>query len=140
MTSDGGAYINTLTVRNNWIHNPVVGGDSHYDALQVRGATNTTVDCNNFDLGAWQDPYNAAVYLEDDNGGYSNAKVINNWIQGGAFNIMLGGANDEGVILKNNKLGGDTHWDLCYVGSASALPAEQTGNTVNGASVTPCRT
>ena len=139
VTSDQGIYINTATIRNNWIHDPYVPNGAHYDGLQVRGATNVLVDCNNFDLGAYQEGYNAPVYLENDNGGYSNARVTNNWLLGGAFNIMLGSANDAGVKLNNNKVGGAYRWDICATfGDPAAMPSEQNGNTLNGSPVTPC--
>src|SRR5690606_14368996 len=89
VTSDQGTYVDTVTIRGNYVHDPVVA-NSHYDALQVRGAANLLVECNTFDLGAYHPEMNAAVYLENDNGGYSGARVVNNWMSGGAFNVMLG--------------------------------------------------
>jgi hypothetical protein len=137
VTSDQGAYVDTITIRGNYVHDPSVA-NSHYDALQVRGASNVLVECNTFDLGPYNPEFNAAIYLENDNGGYSNARVLNNWLLGGAFNVMLGGANDAGVVLDGNKLGGDVKWGLCMAQDPSSQPAEQSGNTLNGAPVEPC--
>jgi hypothetical protein len=137
VTSDQGAYVDTITIRGNYVHDPSVA-NSHYDALQVRGASNLLVECNTFDLGRYNPEFNAAVYLENDNGGYSNARVVNNWLLGGAFNVMLGGANDGGVILDGNKMGGDVGWGLCMAQDPSSKPAQQSGNTLNGVPVKPC--
>jgi hypothetical protein len=138
VTSDAGRYIDGFTLRGNWIHDISVPEDSHYDGIQVRGAANVLVECNTFDLGTFQDTYNAAVYFEDANGGYSGARVVDNWLLGGAFNIMLGAAQDDGVVLTGNRLGGDIRWSLCKADSDASKPALQEDNTVDGQPVTPC--
>ena len=138
VTSDDRERVQNVTIRNNWVHDPYSSPTAHYDGLQVRGADGVLVECNTIDLGSYQDAYNAAVYLENDNGGYSDARVLNNWLYGGAFNVMLGSANDGGVIFSGNRMGGDVLWGLCMAQDASAKPAEQVGNTLNGAPVTPC--
>lgn len=139
VTSDNGSYIQGFTMRGNWIHDVTVPQGAHYDGIQVRGATGVLIECNNFDLGAYQEGYNAPVFFENDNGGYANSRVANNWLLGGAFNIMLGDANDNGVVLADNRVGGAFRWGLCMAEAAGAKPAVQTGNTyLNGDPVVPC--
>ena len=114
ITSDQGTYINTVTIRNNYVHDPVVSGGAHYDGLQLRGATNVLIQCNNFDLGTYKSQYNAPVFIEGDNGGHSGVVVNENWLLGGAFSFMFGNDNDA-TRLTNNRFGGDMHWGpLCY--------------------------
>ncbi|EON22846.1 hypothetical protein CF8_3208 [Nocardioides sp. CF8] len=139
VTSDNGSYIQGFTMRGNWIHDVTVPQGAHYDGIQVRGATGVLIECNNFDLGAYQEGYNAPVFFENDNGGYANSRVVDNWLLGGAFNIMLGDANDDGVVLTDNRVGGAFRWGLCMAEAADAKPAVQTGNTyLNGDPVVPC--
>jgi hypothetical protein len=141
VSSDRGTYINGVTVRDNWIHSPVVPQGAHYDGLQVRGAADVLVECNNFDLGAYQDGYNAPVFFEWDNGGWSNVRVVDNWLLGGAFNVMLSAADSDAnrIVLNDNRVGGDWKWDLCMADGAMAKPREQTGNTLmSGDPVVPC--
>ena len=137
VTSDQGTYINTVTIRNNYVHDPVVGGGAHYDGLQLRGATNVQILCNNFDLGTYRSQYNAPVFIEGDNGGNARVVVNDNWLFGGAFGFMFGSDNDSLTRLTNNRFGGDMHWGpSCY--APNGAPAVQSGNTVNGAATTPC--
>ncbi|MFC7496792.1 MULTISPECIES: DUF4082 domain-containing protein [unclassified Nocardioides] len=138
VTSDNGTYITGATIRGNWIHDPKPTGDQHYDGIQVRGASNVVIDCNNFDLGAYQTQYNAAVYFEQANGGYSAARVTNNWLTGGAFSVMFGAANDGSTVLSGNKFGGDIHWDTCYAQQSNSTPPTQLDNTRDGRLFTPC--
>jgi hypothetical protein len=138
ITSDAGTYITSATVRGNWIHDPQPAGADHYDGIQVRGASNVVVDCNNFDLGAYRTQYNAAIYFEYANGGYSGVSVTNNWLSGGAFSTMWGTANDNSTVLSGNHFGGDIHWNPCYHQESNSKPPTQTGNTLNGSAFTPC--
>jgi hypothetical protein len=139
VTSDAGTYITSATIRRNWIHDPQPAGADHYDGIQVRGASNVVVDCTNFDLGTYRTQYNAAIYFEYANGGYSNVVVTNNWLLGGAFSTMWGRANDNNTVLSGNRFGGDIHWNTCYHQESNSLPPTQTGNTLNGSAFTPCK-
>jgi hypothetical protein len=140
VTSDNGAKVTDVRIANNYIHDPFTSGN-HYDGLQVRGADRLTVYCNNFDLGAPQEYYNAAVYLEPANGGHSGVVVDNNWLFGGAFGFMYGPDNDGMTRLTNNHFGGQYLWQsdtsdaACY---GSAVPAVQSGNDLRGVPFTPC--
>ncbi len=137
VTSDGGRYINNVTLKYNYMHDPRVAPSAHYDGIQVRGAANSTIACNTIDPGPFQETFNAAVYLEDANGGENNIVVQNNWLYGFAFSVMMDARNTQ---LLGNQLGGDIHWGECYlgtrVGNAGLI---STGNTRNGQPTNLCK-
>jgi hypothetical protein len=83
-----------------------------------------TINCNTYDLGAYQDTYNAAIYSEHPaNGGNYDVTVSNNWLYGGAFSFMGSGPN---IKLLYNRIGGDIHWGPCYPGDLNTMTS--TGN------------
>ena len=100
-------------LRYNYIHDPRVPPEAHYDGTQVRGVNGLTIDCSVYDPGPFQWTFNAAVYLEDANGGYTNVRVTNNWLYGHAFPVMVGPGTST---FTKNRIGGDIKWDTCYVG------------------------
>jgi hypothetical protein len=113
VTSDRGRMIRNAVLRYNYVHEPRVPSDAHYDGTQVRGVDGLTVDCSVYDPGPFQWTLNAAVYLEDANGGDTNVRVTNNWLYGHAFPVMV----DAGTsTFTNNRIGGDIKWDVCYPG------------------------
>jgi Right handed beta helix region len=113
VTSDSGRMIRNAVLRYNYIHDPRVPSDAHYDGTQVRGVNGLTIDCSVYDPGPFQDTFNAAVYLEDANGGDTNVRVTNNWLYGHAFPVMV----DAGTsTFTKNRIGGDIKWDVCYPG------------------------
>ena len=64
-------------------------------------------------------------------------KVVNNWLNGFGFPVMMDAA---GTQLVDNKLGGDIHWDNCYVGNGPGTTGlVSRGNTLNGASINLCQ-
>jgi hypothetical protein len=117
VTSDGDRYISGTKLLYNYLHDPKPVASAHSDGLQVRGATEMLVHCNVIDGGDWIDPYNAAVYLQQANGGDSKITVSNNWLYGYAWGIMLGNGTDFTVI--GNHFGGDIHWGICYLNMQS---------------------
>ncbi len=136
VTSDRGRLVKNVSLTHNYIHDPRVSSSAHYDGTQVRGASGVTISCSNYDPGAYQSTYNAAVYLEDANGGTSNVKVVNNWLNGFGFPVMIAAS---GTQLLDNKLGGDIHWENCYVGDGPGNAGlVSRGNTRNGASINLC--
>ncbi len=136
VTSDSGSYIQNVTLKYNYLHDPRVAPSSHYDGIQVRGASNSTIACNTIDPGPFQWTFNAAVYLEDANGGDNNIVVQNNWLNGFAFSVMMDARN---ITLLGNQLGGDIHWGECYVGTGVGNPGlTSTGNTRDGQPVSLC--
>lgn len=109
ITSDRGP-VHDVTLDHNYIHDPQVPPDAHYDGTQVRGVQRLVIECSNYDLGPWQPMYNAAIYVEDANGGANDVTIRNNWINGGGFALMLAGRD---VTVTGNWLGSDSHWGLC---------------------------
>ena len=54
VTSDGGKMIRNVVLRYNYIHDPRVPSDAHYDGIQVRGVNGLTIDCSVYDPGPFQ--------------------------------------------------------------------------------------
>lgn len=100
-----------VVIEQCWIHSPKVDADSHYDGVQVRGVTGLTLRGNTIDLGAWKPEYNAAVFLEDANGGNSDVLVEDNVVNGGGYSLYLEGSD---VSLVGNRFGRDSKWGLVY--------------------------
>jgi hypothetical protein len=142
-TSDGSSYIKNVTIKHNYVDRPGfnAGSQSHWDGVQIRGAEYVTIYCNNFDVGAWQDPYNVLIYLEQANGGNNHIVIDSNWLNGSNFAIMAGLPNlPMSFTIKNNKLrSADFHYGLCYLGggfnSTYLGQIVQTGNTLDGAPI-----
>lgn len=141
ITSDGSSYINNVRIQYSYVDRPGFnpGSLSHWDGVQVRGADNLAIFCNNFDVGAWQDPYNVLVYFEQANGGNDHLVVDHNWLNGGNFAIMSSLPDvPVNLSITNNKLrSADFHFGYCYLGggwNATYLShVIQTGNTLDGA-------
>lgn len=139
VTSDRGRLVRNVTLRYNYVHDPRVSSTAHYDGTQVRGIDGLSLSCSVYDPGAYQHMFNAAVYLEDANGGDSNITVSHNWLYGFGFSVMMDAAN---VSLLDNRVGGDIHWGLCRLGTRTGDPnLQSTGNVedANGAAVALCR-
>jgi hypothetical protein len=113
VTSDRGRMIRNAVLRYNYIHDPRVPSDAHYDGTQVRGVNGLTIDCSVYDPGPFQWTYNAGVYIEDANGGDTNVRVTNNWLYGHAFPVMV---DKSTSTFTKNRIGGDIKWDTCYPG------------------------
>ncbi len=119
ITSDRGRLVRNATLRYNYVHDPRVGDTAHYDGTQVRGVDGLSIICSVYDPGPYQHMFNAAIYLEDANGGDSNITVARNWLYGFGFSVMMDATN---VTLDSNRVGGDIHWGTCRLGT-------RTGNT-----------
>jgi hypothetical protein len=88
---------------------------SHYDGIQVRGVRGMLLRGNNFDLGPWEEMYNAAIFLENANGGNYDVVIDRNWIGGGGYTLYLFAAN---VQFTNNVMTEPRgHWGLLYPGA-----------------------
>lgn len=143
VTSDGSSYITNVTIKHSYISRPGFnpGSLSHWDGVQIRGANGVTIFCNNFDVGAWQDPYNVLIYLEQANGGNDNVVVDNNWLSGSNFAFMIGLPHvPVNLSITNNKLySADFRYGYCYLGGGFTpsylTQVVQTGNTLDGAAM-----
>lgn len=111
VTSDGAARTTDVLIEGCWVHSPQVEPDSHYDGIQVRGVDGLTLRGSTLDLGQWMDRHNAAVFLEDANGGNTDVLVERNVINGGGYSVYVAG---QGVRFVDNRFGRDANWGLLY--------------------------
>jgi len=118
ITSDSGRMIKNVVLSHNYIHTPRAPKEAHYDGTQVRGIRGLRIFCSTYDPGPYQQTFNAAVFIEEANGGNKNVSVENNWLYGFGFSIML---DSNGVRIVGNRVGGDIHWDTCAVGPKADL-------------------
>ncbi len=137
ITSDSGSFVRDIRVEHNYIHDPRAPSSAHYDGTQIRGAANVSITCNTYDAGPYQDTFNAAIYLENANGGVSGVTVANNWLLGFAWTFMV---SATGTVLTGNVIGGDIHWGTCYL-AASSGPVSVSGNVEAGSGqpLSPCQ-
>lgn len=123
VTSDSGVRATNILVEGCWVHSPQIEPQSHYDGIQVRGVDGLTLLGNTLDLGPWQEPLNAAVFLEDANGGNTDVLVERNIINGGGYAVYVQG---DGVRFVDNRFGRDYRWGLLY---PEHPPFEESGST-----------
>ncbi len=111
VTSGDGPRAADVLIEGSWVHSPQVEADSHYDGIQVRGVDHLTLRGNTFDLGPWHEQYNAAIFLEEANGGNVDVLVERNTVNGGGYALYVAG---QGVRLIDNRFGRDANWGLLY--------------------------
>lgn len=128
VTSDRGTMVRNVALAYNYVHDPRVGKDAHYDGIQVRGVDRLSITCSVFDAGPYQKVYNAGIYLEDANGGDSNVTVARNWVYGFGFSIMMDARN---VTLESNRVGGDIHWGTCRLGKRTGNPGMRSSGNID---------
>lgn len=127
VTSDRGR-VRGLVLAYNFIHDPRVGEDAHYDGVQVRGVDDLSITCSVFDAGPYRKQYNAGIYLEDANGGDSNVTVARNWVYGFGFSVMLDARH---VTLDSNRVGGDIRWGTCRLGKRTGNPGLRSSGNID---------
>jgi hypothetical protein len=133
ITSDRGRLVQNVVLKYNFVHSPRVPDDAHYDGTQVRGVEGLVISCSTYDPGAYRNTFNAAIYVEDANGGASDVIIEHNWLYGFGFSIMIG-ANGTRII--GNRVGGDIKWGSCDLEGASFSSLEIRDN-VNDKTNTP---
>lgn len=109
ITADSGA-VSGVSVTNNYINTPTPQCGDHTDGIQVRGTTGLTIRGNTVNLGTWfqvcgLNTLNAAVFLEDDNGGNSNVTIDKNYLNGGGFLLQLNTGSN--LKITSNAFGAD---------------------------------
>lgn len=114
INSDGDRYTRDVVLRYNYIHHPVNTPESHYDATQVRDIDTLVIRCSTYQMGPYDEAYNANIYLENTVHGVSNATVARNWLYGSLFGVMV---SADSARLIGNKFGGDIHYGYCYLSS-----------------------
>ncbi|MBO1751993.1 right-handed parallel beta-helix repeat-containing protein [Actinotalea sp. BY-33] len=113
VTSDTGRVADVL-IQDSRIHSPAVTATSHYDGIQVRGADRLTLRGNSFELGPHKPQYNAAIFLQEANGGNTAVTIEDNWIDGGGYVLYLAGRH---VTLTRNTFGPNGRWGLVFPAS-----------------------
>lgn len=139
LTSDRATHIDGVTMTGNLVQltDFDTGTSNHVDGLQVRGADNVVISCNAFEYaGAFHDIIDAAVYIEDANGGNHNVAIDHNWLDGpwGYYSLRIMTAT--GLSITNNAIDGSTN--PCFNHSPGFTAYTQSGNTVDGAAENIC--
>lgn len=137
VTSDRGRYVQRVRLTHNYVAEPTVHRNVHYDGIQVRGAAGLEISCSTIDAGPVSPNYNAGIYLEDANGGTRDVTVVGNRILGSSWSLMVNAPNTQ---LIGNLLGGDIRWGHCRVQRGDRVPSSN-GNVMalDGAPVDLCR-
>lgn len=126
VTSDAGELVTNVTLDHNFVHRPVTPSENHYDGVQVRGADGMRISCSTFRAGRYHDNFNAAVFLENANGGTSDVEVDHNWFFGFAFSVMV---DSPSSTFTDNKIGGDIQWGPCLLLESAGDSFTSDGNT-----------
>ena len=124
VTSDGPDLARDVVLSHNLVREPRAGPDAHYDGTQVRGVRGILIECSVYDAGEYESTYNAAIYVENANGGARDVRIEHNWLLGSAWSLMIG---TPGISLVGNRVGGDIKWGTCYLGDVDegGAPVEQ---------------
>lgn len=123
ITSDRGR-VRDVVVEDTWIHDPKVTADSHYDGIQVRGVDRLTLRRLSIDLGPFAPQHNAALFLENANGGNSVVRVEDSWLLGGGYVLYSFGTQ---VSVRDSVLG-QGNWGVFFPSSWLAEVVEFSGN------------
>jgi len=119
ITSDTGPA-RDVVITNTWIHDPQVTSTSTYSGLRARGVDGLTLDNALIDLGAHQPQHNAAVLLENTNGGNRNITITGSRLLGGTYLFNTTATN---LAVTGSVLG---------AGTAGYLGPDQTITTFTG--------
>jgi hypothetical protein len=124
ITSDSG-QVRDVVIANSRIHSPKVTSNSHYDGMQVRGVDGLTLDNVVVDLGVYQPQYNAALFLQDANGGNQGVTIVNSRFHGGGY-VFYSFAKDVRI---RGTVFGDAAFGHLYPRSQTSGIAEFSGNS-----------
>ena len=128
ITSDRGRMVKNVLLSHNFIHTPKVPKSAHYDGTQVRGVKGLVISCSTYDPGKYQSTFNAAVYIEDANGGNTKVSIENNWLYGFGFSVMIDAPKTR---IIGNRVGGDIHWDICYLSDSVSVSSLKIRDNIN---------
>lgn len=126
VTSDRGALVRNVRLRYNFVGRPVSPSDNHFDGVQVRGVDGMEISCSTFRAGPFHENFNAAIFLENANGGTANVTVRDNWLFGFAFSTMV---DSPSSAFLDNEIGGDIKWGPCLMLDSAGGGFESSGNT-----------
>ena len=123
VTADAGP-VRDVVVADSWIHNPLIANGSHYDGIQVRGVDGLTIRNVLIDLGAYASGQNAALFLENANGGNRNVLVQGSWLLGGGYTVASYATDVQitGTVIRAGRWGylNPTSWPLAVFSGNSA--------------------
>jgi Right handed beta helix region len=128
ITSDRGSMVKNVVLSHNFIHTPKVPNSAHYDGTQVRGVKGLVISCSTYDPGKYREQYNAAIYLEDANGGNSNVSIEHNWLYGFGFSVMI---DNSKTRITGNRIGGDPQWGTCDLGDSVRVSSLKIRDNIN---------
>ncbi len=123
-STSGTGQAGAITITDTWVHNPLVTPTSHYDGIQVRGVDSLTLQRVAVDLGTYQPRYNAALFLEDVDGGNRNVTVADSRFTGGGYEVYSFGVN---IAYRGSVFGGG-RWGHLYPSSPTFAITDFTGN------------
>ncbi len=83
-----------ITIEDSFLHGPEPGVGDHNDGIQVRGCLGLTLTRTVIDMGPWvlapdgNNALNAALFLQNANGGNSNVVVTDCWMNGAGYTLQ----------------------------------------------------
>lgn len=99
----------SVTIQESWVHDPApTEGTEHCDAVQVRGCVGLVIDHNTLDMGEWftvdgNNVLNAALFLENANGGNADVTVTDNYLNGAGYTLVIAPVTD--ALMTGNRWG-----------------------------------
>ena len=135
---DGAMFDSNVTIKNSWIHDIPVSGDSHNQAILSLGGPNFTIVNNRLDAGN-EGNFTAALSFLNQWNAFTNTLVQGNLFNGGGYCVYAGG-EDKGnaarpssnVRFLDNTFGTEKNPKCGYYGPATAFDAGGTGNVWSG--------
>ncbi|SDF65466.1 hypothetical protein SAMN05660662_2934 [Blastococcus aurantiacus] len=136
ITSDRGQLARDLVFDTCWVHGFQPAAGAHADGIQIRGVDGLTLANCTLDLGPWahgpdgRDALNAAFFTENANGGASNVRLRNSYLNGGGITWRSGGAVAGAFEVTDCDFGPDWRYAVQYSAGdrKGSLPTLQKGN------------
>lgn len=102
ITSDGAYICSDITLRDCYLYNALATGEAHADGIQVRGSLRLHVDHCYVDMGPFNDTHNAAIYLENANGGNTDWLVEDSYFKtGNGYTLYIHSPGGAGTFRNN---------------------------------------
>ncbi|QYF72833.1 hypothetical protein [Cryobacterium sp. PAMC25264] len=139
---DGAMFDSNVTIKNSWIHDIPVSGDSHNQAILSLGGPNFTIVNNRLDAGN-EGNFTAALSFLNQWGAFTDTLVQGNLFNGGGYCVYAGG-EDKGnsarpssnVRFLDNSFGTEKNSKCGYYGPATAFDKSGAGNVWSGNAMT----
>lgn len=139
---DGAMFDSNVTIKNSWIHDIPVSGDSHNQAILSLGGPNFTIVNNRLDAGN-EGNFTAALSFLNQWDSFTDTLVQGNLFNGGGYCVYAGG-EDKGnaarpssnVRFLDNSFGTEKNPKCGYYGPATAFDSSGAGNVWSGNAMT----